>query len=267
MSTISQPSAASNPPGRPRSLDDAKRREIVALVSAGCGIQDAARYVHCAPSTIHKERKHNKEFRDELRRAQLVAQLHPLRAMQHAVGTHWRAAAWMLERTHPDRFARQNPLAFGPKQARALMDDLLAIVREEVFDSAISDRLQKRITAAMRYAMRASWDMRRASRDLRRAMEFFAQKGPSINPLGLPGFDFVFPHAPPVPTAPSTLTRPKAQPPASAQSAPPPPTPTSPKRNADAAAFRRLSKSLADALGPNFAAGQRPSNSASDTVT
>ena len=34
--------------GRPRALDEVKRREVCALISAGCGVEGAARFVGCA---------------------------------------------------------------------------------------------------------------------------------------------------------------------------------------------------------------------------
>ena len=67
------------------------------------------------------------EFNDQLRRAEMVAQLSPLRAMQQVASTHWRAAAWMLERAYPKRFARRDPAAFNSRQARKLMKDVLGI--------------------------------------------------------------------------------------------------------------------------------------------
>src|SRR4051794_11933471 len=74
--------------GRPRTLDDAKRREICALVAGGCGLREAARYVRCNINTIHREAERNPDFDEQLRRSETYAQLSPLRAMQHAVGTH-----------------------------------------------------------------------------------------------------------------------------------------------------------------------------------
>jgi hypothetical protein len=177
----------------------------------------------------------------------------------------------MLERTHPDRFARQNQLAFGPKQARALIDNVVTIVREEIDDFETIRRLQKRITAAMR----AAWDMRRTGSELRHAMEYFARKErPPFDPFDLP--------IPPIPRAPSA---PAPAPAPTAPSAPPNPSPpdvsppgnsqrTSPHSNlksrqrlSDDEAFRRLTKYLSDALGVNSAAPKREPNSASDTVT
>src|SRR6478609_8737298 len=75
--------------GRPRALDDAKRREICALIAGGCGLREAARYVRCNINTIRREAERNPDFDERLRRSETYAQLSPLRAMQHAVGTHW----------------------------------------------------------------------------------------------------------------------------------------------------------------------------------
>src|SRR2546427_717901 len=70
------------PPGRRRALDETKLREICALITAGCGITGAARYVSCAPSTIRREARRNPEFNEKLRRAILAAQLAPLNALR-----------------------------------------------------------------------------------------------------------------------------------------------------------------------------------------
>src|SRR3972149_3390604 len=100
---------------RPRALDELKRREICALVSAGCGIAEAARYVGCNPVTIRREAPRNAEFHEPLRNADLRAELSPLQALRQAAHTHWRAAAWFLERTQPDRFGRRNPDTVTPQ--------------------------------------------------------------------------------------------------------------------------------------------------------
>src|SRR4051812_6525875 len=121
-------------PGRPRALDDAKRREICALVAGGCGLREAARYVRCNVNTIRREAERNTEFDEQLRRSETYAQLSPLRAMQHAVATHWRAAAWMLERAFPERFARPEPGAFGSRQARELLNEALGVISSEISD-------------------------------------------------------------------------------------------------------------------------------------
>lgn len=83
---------------RPRVLDDVKKREICALVTAGMSLAKVARYVGCHPKTIARERQACAEFDERMRRADMAAELSPLEAMRRASATHWRAAAWMLER-------------------------------------------------------------------------------------------------------------------------------------------------------------------------
>jgi Helix-turn-helix domain len=126
--------------GRPRSLDDDKRRDICTLIAAGCGIQDAARYVGCSVSTIRRELARNREFRKRLRTSELNAQLEPLRAMRKAVGTHWRAAAWMLERTNPQRFARPNVKSYRADEVAVAISDLIDAATDQIQDPGV--RLQ-----------------------------------------------------------------------------------------------------------------------------
>jgi len=131
--------------GRPRALDDGKRREICALIAGGCGLRDAARYVRCSVNTIRREAERNTDFGQQLHHSETYAQLSPLRAMQSAVATHWRAAAWMLERAFPERFGRPNAVAFDGRQARELLSEVLGIVRDEMFDLFKTARVEKRI--------------------------------------------------------------------------------------------------------------------------
>jgi hypothetical protein len=90
--------------------------------------------------------------------------------------THWRAAAWMLERTQPERYGRNQKNSMGKRELRALAADLINIVREEVFDPFVSERIEQRVQATVNYAMRHAWDQRRTGPKLRQAMEFFEKK-------------------------------------------------------------------------------------------
>jgi hypothetical protein len=190
MSTPNSPFSTPNAPpmGRPRALDDAKRREVCALVAGGCGLRDAARYVRCSLATIRREARRSPEFQDQLSRAEMFAQLSPLRAMQHACATHWRAAAWFLERAYPERFGRHDPAAFGPLQARRLLNEVLDIIGSEIADPFQHERIEKRLRATFEYSLRTACDRRRSSRDLRRAIEFFNQKDAASDPLAQFGF-------------------------------------------------------------------------------
>jgi hypothetical protein len=168
--------------GRPRVLDDVKRREICALVAGGCSLHEAARYIGCGINTIRRELERNAQFKGGLRRSQMYAQLSPLRAMQQAVGKHWRAAAWMLERAYPERFARRDPATLNARQARRLLNEVIDIVRREIRDPYTQAQLVKRLKPAFEDSIRAARDSGRTSRELREALEFLDHRDMPTNP-------------------------------------------------------------------------------------
>lgn len=84
--------------GRPRVLDEEKKSEICALVTAGMSLTKVADYVGCDRKTIYREREQDEQFDQRMRRAGLACDLKPLEAMRRAASTHWRAAAWMIDR-------------------------------------------------------------------------------------------------------------------------------------------------------------------------
>jgi hypothetical protein len=155
------------PRGRVRVLDEVKQREVCALVSAGCSLQAAAQYVGCAPNTIRREANRDPEFARRFREARLQAQLSPLQAMRKAANSHWRAAAWMLERGDPEHFARRPAPAFRPKQAQALRNDIVAILTTEIENPIVLQRVRRQIQHLMRYAIDGVVGVERTDRQLR----------------------------------------------------------------------------------------------------
>jgi hypothetical protein len=123
----------------------------------------------------------------QLQRSELYAQLSPLRAMQQAVATHWRAAAWFLERAYPERFARRGPATLGPRQARELYDEVRSIINSEVTDPLLCIRIEKRLRTPFQCFIRVTGQNARASRDLREVIKYFERQDGLENPL--PGFD------------------------------------------------------------------------------
>jgi hypothetical protein len=141
--------------GRPRVLDDGKRREVCALISAGCNLEAAARYVNCSTATIRREAIRNEHFREELRAAEVRAQLDPLRAMRKAANTHWRAAAWLLERTNPRQFARQKTNAWDPRELHDVVNAIVERAGEEIAEPETRDRVCRQLLAAAYRASRS----------------------------------------------------------------------------------------------------------------
>ena len=139
--------------GRPRVLDEGKQREICALLSVGCGIERAAHYVGCAPSTIRRESMRNELFHERVRSAEMAAQLEPMQAIRKAASSNWRAAAWLLERTQPERFAPQDVRLFRPEEVEALFDQLIERICEHVADDATRQRVYHELQAELRHQM------------------------------------------------------------------------------------------------------------------
>jgi hypothetical protein len=136
--------------GRPRALDEFKQREVCALVSAGCGIEGAASYIGVNPITIRREALRNPDFHEKLRNAELASQLEPLHAMRRAASTHWRAAAWILERTNPSRFGRRDPDSLTPAQVKSIMTRVVEGIVDEFPDADTAQRVCDRVAAMAR---------------------------------------------------------------------------------------------------------------------
>jgi hypothetical protein len=143
-----------------------------AAKSAGCGIPAAARHVCCAPSTIRREAIRNTEFHEQLRRAELTAQLTPLRAMQQAAATHWCAAAWLLERTDPQQFGRRNPHQPSIEDLEALFEEIFEVINNEITDPELSRHVYNRLIAKFNSDRTERWSARHHRRDPARAKRF-----------------------------------------------------------------------------------------------
>lgn len=143
--------------GRPRALDEAKRREVCALISVGCSLSDAARYIGCTVITIRREALRNEQFSEALQRAHLAAELSPLHDLRAAAKKYWRAAAWLLERTNPQRFAKQHPQSLTPDQVSAFVSRMIDIIGDEVPHAHARQRIKDRLTGFSEELQREAW--------------------------------------------------------------------------------------------------------------
>ena len=126
--------------GRKHVLDEVKQREICALITAGMSLRKVARYVGCDRKTIYRERRADPDFDKRVRRAEMAADLAPLELMRRAAATHWRAAAWLLERSERRAAASQQAASQLAAEKQALTDsDLDGMAREvhRIVDSAM----------------------------------------------------------------------------------------------------------------------------------
>jgi hypothetical protein len=97
--------------GRPPTLDEKKRRKILAILANGSSRRVAARVVGCAHSTIARTAQRDPAFAAELDAAEHCAEIEALRLIRDAARNqrYWRAAAWLLERRNPSDFAARSP--------------------------------------------------------------------------------------------------------------------------------------------------------------
>ena len=112
-----EPVPIDSTPSRPV-LDDKKRAKIIALLANGSSRRMAARYVGCAPSTITRTATRMPDFAEQMAVAEQNADIDALRSLRVAARKprYWRAAAWLLERRHPDDFARRAPNTYTAEE-------------------------------------------------------------------------------------------------------------------------------------------------------
>jgi hypothetical protein len=149
------PISAPTPIGRPRALDEIKLAQICSLISVGCGLEKAARYVGCAASTIRREARRNHEFAQQLRRASMASEMEAYRAIQRAASTHWRAAAWFINRTDTARPTRQPGNArrvrrriarpWEPSERDQFISEVQSTIARTVTDNALLCQLVQQI--------------------------------------------------------------------------------------------------------------------------
>ncbi len=115
-------------------IDAIQKREIVAIVSVGCGRRTAADYVGTTVATIRREARRNREFARQLCRGERNQELQQLQHLQKAAEKHWQASAWMLERRYPELYGKRDPRQLTIPQVAQLLAELAEIIVAEVRD-------------------------------------------------------------------------------------------------------------------------------------
>ena len=143
--------------GRRPVLDEIKQREILAILTVGCSRRAAARYVGCAVSTIQNTAERDQRFAEKLRRAENQHELTYLRNIQQAAKKpqYWRAAAWVLERVFPEKYARRGPDVITVDQIRQVLAQFAEIIVGEVPVAKYRQKILSRLEALTRSLYRS----------------------------------------------------------------------------------------------------------------
>lgn len=95
--------------GRPTKMDEQMKKEVCGILAMGCSRRCAAAFVGINPNTIVNTARREPEFAAALLQAEarqevaLMSRIHT--ASKRTDG--WRAAAWLLQHTRPDYYARR----------------------------------------------------------------------------------------------------------------------------------------------------------------
>jgi hypothetical protein len=152
-------------PGRPREFSHQRRRELIDHIYQGATLEEAARIVSVSLRTVQREAKHNEFFHHDLHLALHAAPADPEKLVRRAARTHWRAAAWLLERTHPDRFAKRPPNSCSPATLMDISNWLIETALEATppdHRAAVYDRMRAVADKAVELVMPDQHDARRS---------------------------------------------------------------------------------------------------------
>ncbi len=151
-------------PGRRREFTYAKRRELLDHIGQGATVEEAAQ-IGISLRTVQREARHNEFFDHDLQLALHAAPVDPHKLVARAARTHWRAAAWLLERTDPDRFAKRPPNSCRPETLREMSDWLIETALEATSPEqreAVFRRMRTVADKALDVLMPDQHDVRRA---------------------------------------------------------------------------------------------------------
>ena len=102
-------------PGRPTKATDGRRKALLSLTRRGHTISDASRAVGICEDTVTNWIRVLPGFSAQLQAAREEAILVLEDRILAAARRDWRAAVWILERRHPERFGRpQEPMGAIP---------------------------------------------------------------------------------------------------------------------------------------------------------
>jgi hypothetical protein len=128
----------------PRTPFAACKDKVLFQIKLGCSRRMAAENAGCCHTAIGRAAKRDPEFAAQLKEAETQVDIAALTRIQEATteNKNWRAAAWMLERRHPEEFGRRAPHSFSCEQVMALLAEIFAFTAPIVPQKEAGDFLR-----------------------------------------------------------------------------------------------------------------------------
>ena len=139
--------------GSSRIMTPERREKLCELLAESHTIEEASEAVGVSIRTVQRERKRDEDFDHEVLLA-LQKTPDPLKLMEQAARTHWRAAAWLLERQNPEEYARKPVNTTSPKKVATALRFVQETALEAV-PAEFHEVLYKHVQAAIDEAFRA----------------------------------------------------------------------------------------------------------------
>jgi hypothetical protein len=133
-------------------LSPQERNEYLALLSAGYARTTAAKYIHRAPTTIRDSIMDDPEFAEQVAKAEENSEVFYLSCIRRAAlkEQYWRAAAWVLERRIPDRYAAKQPEVLTVEHVQKFMAACMRIIAEELPDPEQREKIFHRLAEELK---------------------------------------------------------------------------------------------------------------------
>lgn len=122
--------------GRPSELTPERREKILNAIKVGCTREAAAMLGGVGVTTLYRWLQKGRtaragdyrEFWQAVQEAEAQAELVLIARVRQASATHWKAAAWILERRHPRRWGRRDRMTLaGDRHAPLAAEFTLAV--------------------------------------------------------------------------------------------------------------------------------------------
>lgn len=157
-------SAAKRPPGRPYKLTEARTKRVAEALASGCYREVAARAAGLSHSSFYSYMEKGEadelegretifsRFRNAVLEAEAKAETEAVSIIRAAAPETWQAAAWLLERKHPDRWGRRLRMeaeATVTADVEVVHSKVVEVVPEEAQRRAVAEILGESLGATL----------------------------------------------------------------------------------------------------------------------